>query len=48
MERTTDALDRKTSDFVQVREQLEREKAQLVEQLDTKKIRLTEEQEKNM
>ena len=48
MERTSDALDRKTSDFAQVREQLEREKAQLVEQLETKKLRLTEEQEKNM
>ena len=48
MERTTDALDRKTSDYAQIKEQLEREKAQLVEQLETKKLKLSEEQEKNM
>ena len=48
MERTQDALDRKTSDFAQVKEQLEREKNQLLEQLESKKLKLGEEQEKNM
>ena len=48
MERTQDALDRKASDFAQVKEQLEREKNQLLEQLESKKLKLSEEQEKNM
>ena len=48
MERAQDALDRKASDFAQVKEQLEREKNQLIEQLENKKLKLGEEQEKNM
>ena len=48
MERAQDALDRKASDFAQVKEQLEREKNQLIEQLESKKLKLGEEQEKNM
>jgi predicted nucleic acid-binding Zn-ribbon protein len=48
MDRKQDALDRKSADFEQTKEQLEKEKAQINEKLEVTRVKLAEVQDQAM